>query len=308
MNGTITALDDARFERDDFESRLASFVLHLRAGNKAQNTVETYSFAVRDLAGFCESQGVDRTAGVSRQLAEAYLRDVMERHSPSTARNRLKQLWAFFRWRRELLGSESPLAGIPEPKVIEEIPPCLSEDQLLRILRTCSGKKFHARRDRAILRMFIDTGMRRNELLMMQLKDLDIASRSLIVVGKGAFTRRVPFGRTAGWELSAYLSQRVPLDHDYVWTRRTGTRICRQELQEIVRMRGSQAGFLGLHCHLFRHTFAHMWLASGGEEVDLMRIGGWRTRAALRLYGRARAQQRAVSAHGKHGPGDRLDA
>lgn len=308
MNGSITALDDARFERDDFESRLASFVLHLRAGNKAQNTIETYTFALRDLAAFCESQGVDRTAGVTRQLSEAYLRDVMERHSPSTARNRLKQLWGFFTWRRELLGLESPLAGIPEPKVVEEIPPCLSEDQLLRILRTCSGKGFFARRDRAILRMFIDTGMRRTELLDMEIEKLDMPSRSVIIVGKGGFMRRVPFGRTAARELSIYLARRAASDHDYVWTRKTGTRISRQELQELVKMRGGQAGILGLHCHLFRHTFAHMWLASGGEEVDAMRIGGWRTRYALRLYGRAMAQHRAVTAHGRHGPGDKLEA
>lgn len=307
MNGSIVALEDARFDRDDFESRLASFVLHLQAGNKAQNTIETYAYALRDLAAFCEGRGIERTAGVTRQLCEAYLRDVKSRHSPSTARNRLKQLWGFFTWRRELLGLPSPLDGIPQPKVIEEIPPCLTEDQLLRILRAAGGSSFWDRRDRAILRMFIDTGMRRTELLDMQMEKIDMPSRSVIIVGKGGFMRRVPFGRTAARELSIYLARRAPGDHDYVWTRKTGTHICRQELQELVNVRGGQAGILGLHCHLFRHTFAHLWLASGGEEVDLMRIGGWRTRYALRLYGRAMAQERAVTAHGRHGPGDRLD-
>lgn len=306
MNGNIAALEDARFERDDFESRLASFVLHLQAGNKAQNTIETYAYALRDLAAFCAGRGVERTAGVTRQLCEAYLRDVMDKHSASTARNRLKQLWGFFTWRRELLGLESPLDGIPQPKVVEEIPPCLTEDQLLRILRECSGSTFRDRRDRAIIRMFIDTGMRRTELVNMERKNVDMPSRSVIILGKGGYMRRVPFGRTAARELTIYLAERAPSDHDYVWTRICGRRLERHGLQVLVATRGRQAGILGLHCHLFRHTFAHLWLASGGEEVDLMRIGGWRTRYALRLYGRALAHERAVTAHGRHGPGDRL--
>jgi site-specific recombinase XerD len=308
MTSTILALEDARLERDDFGSRLASFVLHLRAGNKAPNTIDTYGFAIRDLAAFCESQGVNQTADVRRQLCEAYLRDVTERHSPSTARNRLKQLWGFFTWREELFGVPSPLDGIPQPNVVEEIPPCLNEEELSCILRACSGDSFEDLRDRAILRMFIDTGMRRMELLNMDMEKLDLATRQVIILGKGGFTRIVPFGQTAMGELGAYLGRRAPAGHGYVWTEEDGGRITRHKLQAMVRKRGRQAGVRGLHCHTFRHTFAHMWLASGGEEVDLMRIGGWRTRYALRLYGRAMAQQRAVSAHERHGPGDRVKA
>lgn len=308
MTSTIVALEDARLERDDFESRLASFVLHLRAGNKAENTIDTYSFAIRDLATFCESQGVNETGQIFRQLFEAYLRDVTERHSPSTARNRLKQLWGFFTWRKELLGVASPLDGIPVPNVVEDIPPCLDGDELSRIFRTCSGKAFEDLRDRAILRMFVDTGMRRTELLNMDLEKLDLATRSVIILGKGGFTRIVPFGQTAAGELRAYLGRRAPAEHGYVWGEEDGSPITRHKLQAMVRRRGRQAGVRGLHCHTFRHTFAHMWLASGGEEVDLMRIGGWRTRYALRLYGRAMAQQRAVTAHERHGPGDRIHA
>lgn len=307
----ILALEDARLERDDFGSRLDSFVLHLRAGNKAQNTIDTYGFAIRDLAAFCESQGVDQTADVRRQLCEAYLRDVIARHSPSTARNRLKQLWGFFTWRRELFGLPSPLDGIPEPEVTAEIPPCLTGDELACILRTCSGDTFNEVRDRAILRMFIDTGMRRTELLNMEIEKLDLAGRNVIILGKGGYTRVVPFGQTALGELRRYLGRRVPAGHGYVWTQEDGERITRHKLQALAKKRGRQAGVRSvrsLNCHTFRHTFAHMWLRSGGAEVDLMRIGGWKTTYALRLYGRAMAQDRAIAAHERHGPGDRVKA
>ena len=49
----------------------------------------------------------------------------------------------------------------------------------------------------------------------------------------------------------------------------------------VVRRRAKQAGLEGIHPHIFRHTFAHQWLAQGGNEGDLMRLAGWRSRTML---------------------------
>src|SRR5581483_7989992 len=118
-------------------------------------------------------------------------------------------LRAFFVWLLEESEiTASPMARIKPPQVPEEPPEVLSDDELRRLLKTCDGKDFDSRRDMAILRLLIDTGLRRAELAGLKVADVDFDLNIAAVVGKGSRPRAVPFGRKTAVALDRYLRVR----------------------------------------------------------------------------------------------------
>jgi site-specific recombinase XerD len=293
------------------------FTDHLESVNRAPRTITTYAIAVHQLGDYLREHGLPiDPKNVKREHLSSWMLHLQRQPedggrglTAQTALQRFQSVRQFFKFLEESGDiKESPMLRLKPPHVPEKLVPVISDDDLKKLFKAVAGSDFESRRDKAILSLFIDTGMRVSEMAGINVDDLDLEQRDVVVEGKGRRDRVLRLVKETRTDCLRYLQVRDRHPHsddEALFIGKRG-RLTDNGIRQMVRRRQEEAGLPKIHPHMFRHTFAHNYLKGGGSEGDLVRVTGWKDRQMLDRYGASVASERARDAHDRFSPRKRL--
>ena len=219
---------------------------------------------------------------------------------------------AWFNWMADpdrKIVEKSPFTGLKTPAVPKTVIKPLTKEQIKRIL-DCCPPYFRGSRNKAIVLLIYDSGLRRREVANIRLEDIDFQRGAIKVMGKGAKERYVGFGTEAKKALLQYLHMR---DDSLPWLFVTQLKAKRaqmtpQGLSEGIQELMKYAGITGvkLGTHTLRHSFATEALRRGANLFYLQSLLGHSTLNMTRKYAATVNSEEAVSKHHTFSPGDGL--
>jgi len=317
MSATATVIPFPASDDSIWTSEVETFLLAMRARRASPNTIVSYRAALETfrLSQRARQRSTDPEQ-LTRRDVELYLIEQAETGMrPSTQMQRFAVLRAFF---NHLLSEQvldrSPMERMKPPKFRPEPVPLVGVEQIDALLASASGRSFIDRRDAAIIRLMLSTGIRRSEALAIDLdNDLNIGAGEVTIHGKGETVRTVRFGDATALALTRYLRERAKhRDADLIETigdrpdtRREGRPLFLGNartgrgglsgpgLHAMLKRRCRAAGIDAIHLHQFRHTWTDAMLSSGHNEQDVVHLGGWTSGKMLGRYGAAAQGQRA---------------
>ena len=272
------------------QHELAAFLKRLSTERRlSPHTVTAYTRDLHALLGFCERERIEEFAAldsyaVRRFAAESHRKGLNAR---SIAR-RLSAVRTFLNYLVET-GVVKANAGVhvQAPKPSRRLPATLDADQVASLL-AISGDEPLTLRDRAMLELFYSSGLRLAELVSLNLGDVDVADRTVHVVGKGSKARIVPVGKQALAALHDWLSVRGELARSgelAMFLSRRGTRVSPRTVQQRVNEWARRQGApMGVHPHMLRHSFATHVLESSRDLRAVQEMLGHSSLSTTQIY------------------------
>ena len=210
--------------------------------------------------------------------------------APSTVCRKLSTLRSFFAFVRANCGVEqNPVAALSGPKCRKKLPSFVKEDEMNKLIDDISfGDDYVACRDKMILQLFYETGMRLSELVGLNLSSLDMSASVVKVLGKRNRERIIPFASGLKAALEHYLSEREAFAQqpcDALFLSAKGERISHGAVYRMVSNRLTEVTSLKKKSpHVLRHSFATAMLNNKAEIGAVKELLGHRQLATTEIY------------------------
>jgi site-specific recombinase XerD len=267
----------------------AAYLAHHRALNHSPQTIEHHRWTFVDFRRFLAETGRDADpsalTAATMQAFHAWLvaTPIKKPFRGSTTRSargtqgRMKDMRAWMRWLEEEEWLDKA-PKVPIPKAPQTLFPILSDDDLITLF-SCphlTAKGDQGVRNRAIVALLLDSGIRRGELVGLQPGDLMLTDGLIRVTGKGQRTRLVPVSTAVAEYIAAWLKVRGTEPGPLFWLTAAGVKMLLRRIQVETN--------LHLFCHKFRHTSASKLVRSGVDLHSVKRILGHQNLQTVEIY------------------------
>lgn len=269
---------------------LARFRRHLATERRlSPHTDSNYARDLAALARYCEKERITDVARLDSQHVRLFAaRSHAAGLAPRSVQRRLSAVRSFCQFLvREGAIAANPALDIRAPKAGKRLPEALDPDRITQLLNITANGPL-ALRDRALMELAYSSGLRLAEIVGLDVGDLDLADRTVRVLGKGAKTRILPVGRPALAALRAWLTTRASLarhGEPALFIGRGGGRLGARAVQLRVEGWAKRQG-LGVHVHphLFRHSFATHLLESSRDLRGVQELLGHADISTTQVY------------------------
>jgi integrase/recombinase XerC len=286
-----------------------AFLRSLRAERDlSSHTIAGYR---SDLMGFAEwaraqPGRVEVVEQIDRRLLRTYLAHLAQaesapgrRYARRSIARKLSALRSMLQWAEQRgLIAGNPAVGLTPPKLNRPLPKVMRSADVTRLMELPPDDDPEGTRDRAILELLYGSGLRVAELCGLDLDDVDLATRTVRVTGKGRKERQVPIGGMAARALETYHSSARPellarssktgrassSDRAAVFLNRRGKRLGPRSVRRVMAKYLRAEGMQELGPHTLRHSFATHLLDNGADLRAVQELLGHENLATTQIY------------------------
>jgi len=273
----------------------ADYDRHNARKGKSDKTRLWYRSSLRYFDEFLAESGRSTSmAEISLEDAQDYLDYLRARdHKILSIQSRSRSIRAFFHWFDGRDEHRMKRLEVPRPRQdsIEQVE-ILQMWEIAAIEKSFNPRTFAGLRDRAIVSVMLDCGLRRGEVIGLEVKPQQLDDGCIRVLGKGGKYRSIPFGYSTGDYLRDYLAVRSARRGDRFFITGAGDPLSPNGIGNIVRDLRRRSGVKRVHPHLLRHTYATRFLMQNPDRiVDLQRYLGHTTLTMVLHYVHLAGQQ-----------------
>lgn len=284
--------------------QLRLYLRHLANDGKAALTLKHYAIQLRHFLGYFDGK---EPAAITTDDLDEFFEAQRKRHAPASVNLAKAAVRGFYKY---LLDSEKitkdPSRLVRDEKVVRKSPNTFSDDQRAALLKALDHAACHrpglaVMRDRMMIVLAFNTGLRVSELVSLNIEDVD-GARSLEIIGKGRKLRDIPLNRRTQAALKEYLVWRKALvmkEKTALFVSRLGRRISVRAVQSQLKHWLKQAHIAeDFWPHLLRHTFGTEVYRRVRDLRTVQDLLGHQSPDTTKIYTRVddRARRSAVEA------------